>query len=60
MKLSHSDIEKLLQYDAADLGGCLTDNDGQVILYTGIYRWSDGSYNSEAEEIISESDPEHS
>ena len=26
-----------------------TDNEGQVIIYTGIYRHSDGTYHAEAE-----------
>lgn len=26
------------------------DNQGQIVIYTGIYRWKDGSYHSEKEE----------
>lgn len=25
------------------------DNDGQILIYTGIYRWKDGTYRDEAE-----------
>ena len=26
-----------------------TDNDGQIVIYTGIYRWSDGTFHNVSE-----------
>jgi hypothetical protein len=28
-----------------------TDNEGQIIIYTGLYRWSDGSIHEEKENV---------
>lgn len=33
-----------------------TDEDGQLIIETGIYRWADGSYHSEPEELENSED----
>lgn len=32
----------------------MTDNDGQIVVYTGIYRWSDGSYHDEPDPTLQE------
>jgi len=28
-----------------------TDNEGQVVIYTGVYQWKDGSFHDESEPI---------
>ena len=28
----------------------ITDQEGQLLIYTGVFRWSDSSYHSEAED----------
>ena len=38
------------------LGDCETDNDGQLVLYTGVFKWSDDNFHDEPEMI---QDPAH-
>ena len=47
---THAAIDSLLNsIKNLPLDDLDTDNDGQVIVYTGIYRWADGTYHEEQE-----------
>lgn len=46
MKLDIYDmIDEVTSYIDCNYGVFETDEQGQVILFTGIYRWADGSYH---------------
>lgn len=44
-------VSEILIYDVYDIkpDDLETDNEGQLIIHTGIYRWKDGSYHDEVE-----------
>lgn len=47
---TEEEVDTMLAEDCPIAGNLETDNQGQLIIYTGIYRWKDGSYHDEAEQ----------
>lgn len=41
------DFLEMLMSGGVDLDQ--TDNDGQIVIYTGVYKWADGSLHTEPE-----------
>jgi hypothetical protein len=45
------DVQTLRVNVSPYLGDCELDNYGQLVFYSGIFQWSDGSYHDEPEEV---------
>lgn len=48
---SKQKVSEILIYDVSDINpdDLETDNQGQLLIHTYIYRWKDGSYHDEVE-----------
>jgi len=46
-EIEHGDAEEQLSHCQVD--SCQTDNDGQLVYYTGIYRWVNGTLHTESQ-----------
>lgn len=46
-----AEVEDIMIEVASDIqpGEAIVDESGQIIMYTGIYRWSDGSFRDVSE-----------
>lgn len=51
-EIEHGDAEEQLSHCQVD--SCQTDNAGQLVYYTGIYRYRDGSLHDEIDPSIME------
>ena len=50
-ELTPDAVDQLLAHmlDETKLGDLGIDNDGQLVFYTGLYRWKDGSLHDESQ-----------
>lgn len=49
-KCNEKDLLLILQHMAKDINSLSYDKDGQVILYSKIYKWNDGSFRNVMED----------
>ncbi len=52
--IKQGDVQESLSH--AEINSCEEDNQGQLVYYSGIFRWKDGTFHDEAE-VEMEDDP---